>query len=29
MEIVGINEENVRAISKIKQEDEWILNYRI
>ncbi len=29
MEIQGINEDNVKAISTIKQEDKWILDYRI
>jgi len=29
MEIVGINEEKIKQISKIKKEEEWILNYRI
>ena len=29
MEIVGINEEKIKEISKIKQEEEWVLNYRI
>ncbi len=29
MEIVGINKENVEAISKYKQEEPWIRDYRI
>ena len=29
MEIVGINEEKIKEISKIKNEDNWILQYRI
>lgn len=29
MEILGINKENVENISKIKQEKEWILDYRL
>lgn len=29
MEIVGLNEENIRKISKIKDEDEKILNFRL
>ena len=29
MEIVGIDEAKVKEISKVKQEDEWILNYRL
>ena len=29
MEIVGINREKVSNISNIKQEDEWILKYRL
>ena len=29
MEIVGINEEKIKRISEIKQEDNWIFQYRI
>lgn len=29
MEIVGISEENVRKISKVKGEDDWVLDYRL
>lgn len=29
MEIIGINEDNVRAISDKKNEDDWVLKYRI
>ena len=29
MEIIGINEENVRAISDKKNEDSWVLKYRL
>lgn len=29
MEILGINKENVENISKIKQEEDWILDYRL
>lgn len=29
MEIVGINSEKVKEISGIKQEDQWILDYRL
>jgi len=29
MEIVGINKSNVEEISRVKQEDNWILNYRL
>ena len=29
MEIVGINEDKVKAISNIKQEDSWVLDYRL
>ena len=29
MEIVGINEDNIKEISKIKNEDSWILDYRL
>ena len=29
MEIVGLNEEKVRKISEIKNEDDWVLDYRL
>lgn len=29
MEIVGLSEDNIRKISKIKAEDDWVLNYRL
>lgn len=29
MEIVGLSEENVRRISQIKNEDSWVLDYRL
>jgi len=29
MEIVGISEENVLQISKKKNEDDWIRDYRL
>ncbi len=29
MEIVGLNEENVKKISKIKKEDEWVRAFRL
>ena len=29
MEIVGLNEENVKKISKIKKEDEWVRDFRL
>ncbi len=29
MEIVGLNEEKVREISKIKEENKWVLDYRL
>ena len=29
MEIIGINEENVKAISDKKNEDDWVLKYRL
>ena len=29
MEIVGINQEKIESISKIKQEADWVLQYRI
>ncbi len=29
MEIIGINEENVKAISDKKNEDSWVLKYRL
>ena len=29
MEIVGISEEKVNKISKIKKEDDWVLDYRL
>lgn len=29
MEIVGINEEKIKDISTIKQEDDWITNFRL
>ena len=29
MEIIGINEDNVRAISDKKNEDDWVLKYRL
>lgn len=29
MEIVGLNENNVKKISQIKEEDDWVLKYRL
>lgn len=29
MEIVGINKDNIQTISNIKQEDKWVLDYRL
>lgn len=29
MEVIGINEENVKTISSIKKEDDWVQKYRI
>mgnify|MGYP000265931433 FL=1 len=29
MEIVGLSEEKVRKISEVKQEDDWVLDYRL
>lgn len=29
MEIVGLSEENIKKISKIKHEEQWILDYRL
>lgn len=29
MEIVGINEEHIKEISQFKEEDDWVLNYRL
>lgn len=29
MEIVGLNEENIKKISEIKHEEQWILDYRL
>ena len=29
MEIKGLNEENIRNISKIKEEDSWVLDFRL
>ena len=29
MEIIGINEENIKAISDKKNEDDWVLKYRL
>ena len=29
MEIIGINEEKIRTISDKKNEDDWVLNYRL
>lgn len=29
MEIVGLNEENIRKISKIKHEEQWVLDFRL
>ena len=29
MEIVGLNEENIRKISEIKHEEQWILDFRL
>lgn len=29
MEIIGIDEEKIRAISKRKKENDWALNYRL
>lgn len=29
MEIIGLNEENIKKISKIKDEDDWVLDFRL
>ena len=29
MEIVGLNEENIKKISEIKPEEQWVLDYRL
>ena len=29
MEVVGIDKRKVRSISKYKEEDEWVTNYRL
>ena len=29
MEVIGINEDNVKKISSIKKEDNWVRNYRV
>ena len=29
MEIIGLSEEKIKEISKIKGEDDWVLNYRL
>ena len=29
MEVVGLSEENIRKISDIKHEEQWILDYRL
>ena len=29
MEVVGLNKENIKKISEIKQEDDWVLDYRL
>lgn len=29
MEVIGLSKENIEAISKVKQEDSWILDYRL
>ena len=29
MEIVGINDENIKKISQIKKDDNWVLDYRL
>ena len=29
MEVVGLNEENIKSISSIKNEDLWTLEYRL
>lgn len=29
MEIVGLNEENIKKISEIKHEEQWVLDYRL
>ena len=29
MEIIGINEDKIKTISNMKNEDEWVLNYRL
>ena len=29
MEVVGLNEKNIRKISEIKHEEQWILDYRL
>ena len=29
MKIVGLNKENIIKISKLKGEEDWVLNYRL
>ena len=29
MEVIGLDEEKVRTISSVKEEDEWVLDYRL
>ena len=29
MEIIGLNKENVKRISEIKEEEEWVRNFRL
>mgnify|MGYP006991678104 CR=1 FL=1 len=29
MEIIGLNEDKIKKISSKKQEDDWVLNYRL
>ena len=29
MEIIGLSEEKIKEISKIKGEDDWVLHYRL
>lgn len=29
MEVIGLNEEKIKSISKVKNEDDWVLDYRL
>ena len=29
MEVIGLSEENIRKISEVKHEEQWILDYRL